>query len=57
MMLCIHIEDMELFDLHERILCVLEVENSVLLYIHNVDTEMLGLHELILYEFEDYLSL
>ena len=49
MLLCIHSVDIEMFDLHELILCVFGDDLSVLLYIHIDCIEMLDLHELILY--------
>ena len=46
-LLCVHIEGIESFGLHELILCVSEGVLSPLLCIHIVGMETFGLHELI----------
>ena len=48
MLLCIHRVDIEMFDLHELILCVFEDRLSVCIcVVHSEDIDMFDLHELI----------
>ena len=56
MLLCIHIEDNETFDLHGLILCVSEDFLSRLLCVHIEDIGTFDLHELILCATEGSLS-
>ena len=54
-MLCIHIECIEMYGLHELILYVLEDYYSMLLCIHIDYMEMYGCHELFFFVSEDNL--